>query len=403
VRFEPPPLETPEALRWVLVRALGSPDTPATPPSDGVLALSLARGAALAALVGSRHSLKTLAGEVGPRAAAGFVLEHESAWRAEEALLQALPLLAESASAAGTPVVLLKFAALKVAGHAAPGTRTAGDVDALVSPESAPAVASGLAALGFEETGFRDGHHQLPMLRDGQGRKVEIHRYIPGVRVAGTGARAAVRALQDSDGLRSVARVGPEGMESWNVPTRALLLAHAIVHGIAQHGFTPQVYPLFRMMADLVMLRGSEEDLASVHRWIAGEVSETETRAALVLAERLARADQALFEPAAHPPPETVLLRHLTATLVDQDYARSLRLGWPGHSLGQPGLMERARSAWKAIALTDVQIDAIYGPPRARWGYLGRRLARPFDLVWRTARYGLSRLRVRFRNRRSRA
>jgi hypothetical protein len=49
----------------------------------------------------------------------------------------------------------------------------------------------------------------------------------------------------------------------------------------------------------------------------------------------------------------------------------------------------------EAVFLTRAQIDAIYGTPRHRLGYLGRRLARPFDLVRRLGSYGARALRVR--------
>jgi hypothetical protein len=53
------------------------------------------------------------------------------------------------------------------------------------------------------------------------------------------------------------------------------------------------------------------------------------------------------------------------------------------------------RSLVGAVVLSDAQIDAIYGPPRGRLGYLGRRLARPFDLLGRLAGYGWRALRLR--------
>jgi hypothetical protein len=50
-----------------------------------------------------------------------------------------------------------------------------------------------------------------------------------------------------------------------------------------------------------------------------------------------------------------------------------------------------ARSVLDAVFLSNAQIDAIYGPPRHPLGYLGRRLARPFDLLRRLGRYSASR------------
>ncbi len=187
MRFNPPPVEIPAALRWVLVRALGPEDAPAPPPGDGTRALELARDSALAGLVGSRHSLRDLAAEVGARAAAGFALEHEATRLAAENLLGVLPAVAEAARAVGSPLVLLKFAALTVAGHTPAGTRTAGDIDVLVDADTIDTVAANLLERGFSDTGFGESDHQLPPLADDRGRKVELHRHVPGRACPGPG------------------------------------------------------------------------------------------------------------------------------------------------------------------------------------------------------------------------
>ena len=57
-----------------------------------------------------------------------------------------------------------------------------------------------------------------------------------------------------------------------------------------------------------------------------------------------------------------------------------------------------ACAVWHAVALSDAQIDAIYarsGPPRTRLGYLGRRLARPLDLLLRLVSYTARWLKLR--------
>jgi hypothetical protein len=394
-RFDPPPVEIPDALRWVLRRAFGPAGLPALSVGDGGRALELARRSSLAALIGSRHSLGALAAEVGSRAAARFILEHEAAVQAAPRLMEALGPVGEAASAVGSPVVLLKFAALTLAGHTPYGTRTAGDVDVLVAPEAIEAVAEGLRARGFTPSGYRDGVHQLAPLRDGHGRVVELHRHVPGLRVPEGGGPATAEALLgagvvDEGGSPAGAREGV------GVPVREVLLAHAIVHGVAQHGFKSG-YPLFRMVADVVALGGRASEGEGVHRWIAGAVSAEEATGALALAERLAAGDVALFEPGGPLTPDVVLLRHFTAVLLDEDYVHSLRLRWLVSSRGRRGPAAWVRGAWEAVAVTDAQIDVLYGPPRGRLGYLGWRVLRPFDLVRRGARYGLSALRLRLR------
>lgn len=396
-RFDPPPVEIPNALRWVLGRAFGPAGVAVLPVSDGGRTVELARRSSLAGLIGSRSSLEALASEVGSRAAARFVLEHQAALGAAQWLMQALGPVGEAASAVGSPVVLLKFAALTLAGHTPYGTRKAGDVDVLVAPEAIEAVAAGLRERGFGPSGYRDGAHQLSPLRDGEGRAVELHRYVPGLCVPEGGGAATAGALRDA-GLLEEEGPGRTGSgEGPRVPVRDVLLAHAVVHGVAQHGLEPGGYPLFRMVADVVALGGRVSDVEGVRRWIAGAVSLEEVEGTLSLAERLAAGDASLFDAGGPVTADVVLLRHFAAALLDEDYVRSLRLRWPVSSRGRRGLSAWARGAWEAVAVTDAQIDVLYGPPRSRWGYVGRRVLRPFDLVRRAARYAASALRLRLR------
>ena len=80
------------------------------------------------------------------------------------------------------------------------------------------------------------------------------------------------------------------------------------------------------------------------------------------------------------------LLRHWLAGHLDEDYRRALKVRRemqvpPGTSAPRAHL-EAAR---RALLLDDDQIDAIYGRPASRAGYLARRLWRPFDLAGRLA------------------
>jgi hypothetical protein len=94
--------------------------------------------------------------------------------------------------------------------------------------------------------------------------------------------------------------------------------------------------------------------------------------------------------------PGAVLLRHILAGRLDEEYAASLRLGFfhPQPTDRRP-VVRFARSVLGAVFLTRGQIDAIYGPPRHPLGYLGRRLARPFDLLRRLGRYSARTVRLR--------
>src|SRR5205085_1762038 len=173
-------------------------------------------------------------------------------------------------------------------------------------------------------------------------------------------------------------------------PEPEVLAAHALVHGLGQHGYWPASYPLLKMVADLIDLDALGDRALS---WVARDVPPPEALAARRLVRRLtAGEDPAGWEEG----DEEVLLRHLLAGRLDPGYEQALRLG-----LFRPQPSERsrpvqlARAVLGAAFLTDAQIDAVYGPPRTRLGYLGRRLARPFDLLRRLGSYGARWARLR--------
>jgi hypothetical protein len=387
LRFEPPACAVPPSLQWALVRAFGPVGQKRLPQASGAQALELARMFDLAARIGGRHPLPSLAAEVGTRAAAAFALEHEAARRAAVLLGELGAEVARASASLGVPIVLLKFAALRASGRVADGLRVAGDVDVLAPRVAAPTLAAALGTLGLTPAGFPGGAHQLPQLRDGSGRRVEVHVHVPGVRVS---AQAPPATIDDLATHGLLQRTGLPG--DCSVPLPHVMAAHAVAHGLAQHGFAPHAYPGLRMVGDLIAL-GAHEDGAALARaafpLVATEVSADELEAAVALAARLARGDTTLFEPG--PSLEARLLRHVVAGRLDEDYARSLRLRRPA---GQGGSLARAA---RALVLSDAQIDVVYGPPRYRLGYLGRRLARPFDLVRRATRYAAAAARVRLR------
>ena len=171
-------------------------------------------------------------------------------------------------------------------------------------------------------------------------------------------------------------------------PSDEVMLAHVLVHGIAQHGLSPHGYPMARMLADVQDLGADDQVWQNACRWIERDVSREEVEAAAGLAERLAAgedpAEVAVVEDGAG-----TMLRHLVAGVLDEGYAHSMKF----RSLtDKPRDMGRVRAAAKtmrgALLPTKAQIDILYGPPRTELGYWGWRLWRPFDLVLRAVRYG---------------
>jgi hypothetical protein len=286
--------------------------------------------------------------------------------------------------------VLLKFAALRESGLVADGFRGAGDVDVLAPPDHAPALAGALSGLGLRPAGFPAEAHQLPLLRDAKGRAVEVHVQVPGLRVAADPGSATVAALDRAGLLRRLDLPG-----GCSAPVPHALAAHAVVHALGQHGLAPESYPLLRLVVDLVALGAHADERALARRalpLVEGAVTAAEMDAAVALAARLAGGDRTVFDDAGAA--EAVLLRHVVAGVLDPDYRASLRLRGLSGGGGPAGFLNAARHA---LVLTDAQIDVVYGPPRSRLGYVGRRLARPFDLMWRLVRYAAAGRRLRRR------
>jgi hypothetical protein len=94
----------------------------------------------------------------------------------------------------------------------------------------------------------------------------------------------------------------------------------------------------------------------------------------------------------------SVLLRHMIAGQLSEDYRQSLKLGRQFESSSGGDFFRQAvRSTSRALWLTDGQIDMIYGAPESRLGYLGWRLWRPFDLVGRSVKSAWAWMKVRRR------
>jgi O-antigen ligase len=377
LRFRPPRLAPAPEVRWLLLRAFGPAAAPFAGPVAPEPALALARRFEVAARIAARHGRERLAAELGSASADGFARDRAAAAAVGMRLMAAARRLAERAAGLGVPAAFLKFMALEAAGRLAPGSREACDVDALVPEDRAGELWRALAAAGYRASGLPAAEHQLPALEDPAGGVLELHRVLPGVRLAGGGSathEALARAgllvpLPDFPGLCSA-------------PAPEVQAAHTLVHGIGQHGFWPASYSLLKMIADLIDL-GSLTDRAA--GWVARDVAADEVAAVRRLCARLAAGE----DPAGGwDAPEETLLRHILAGRLDPGYERALRLGlFRSQPSDRPPARRLARSVLGTVFLSAAQIDAIYGPPRSRLGYLGRRLARPFDLLLRLGRY----------------
>lgn len=262
-----------------------------------------------------------------------------------------------------------------------------GDVDVLVPEAEAEGLQKALINRGCQAVDAPVSDHQLQWLNHPSGLGIEVHTVIPGVRFKGTSSATLQEVLEGDAGHQLDKQPGEVF-----VPRVWLLMAHLLVHGIAQHGLKPESYPATRMLADLqdVVPERGRWDLAmpEVMPWIERDVTEEEVTACRDLANDLSMG----VDPAGlitSDSREGKYLRHVIAASTDPEYGKAIRL----HSLTRPvsaqGNSKRLlRDAWRTVWLTNTQIDQLYGPPDLIFGYWARRLWRPFELVGRTIRYG---------------
>lgn len=298
--------------------------------------------------------------------------------------------VAALASRAGIPVVLLKFAAL--ASRIPVGTRNACDVDVLVAGTERERFEVTLRAAGIAPRSDYDRageQHSVPHFHP-SGLMLEIHDRLLGVRLPGSD-----RSARFEDLSRAGILVASPSCPGALVPLDEVLVAHLLVHAIAQHGLLPAEYPMLRVVGDLVDLGCTDattwpaERRRAVHALIARDVSLEEVEATFQLAARLSQGDTAMLGEAT---PEGVLLRHMIAGALDADYRNGLKL----RALREP--LTDGSPTWAflktlpgALFLSRGDVDAIYGPPRGPGGYLARRVFRPFDLMRRAILYALRR------------
>ena len=390
-RFTPPPLELSPEMRWLLLRSFGPAGQAFEGAFDPQAALRLARTYSLASRVCARAPVGRLADELGEAIAGEFLGTYHRA-AANDLLYEFLAgEVACTAQEIRAPAILLKHASLRFGGIVALGARgIAADLDVLVPMEQQPPLWRALLARGFRGTGPSRQDHHFPALIHPTGAVLELHTEIPGLRL---NRRPGLGTANELIG-RGLCRRAPGLPEGCYLLTREVMLAHVLVHGIAQHGFSPETYPLMRMVGDLLDLNfgtaALEEFLAEPYQWISKFVSVAEVYAAAELCDCLVTGRLPPVSKAPGHARTRQLLAHIIAGPVDLQYRQVLRVKGAGTLLGLGGksVIGTATPLFHALFLTREQVDLIYGRPSGWLGYLGWRLWRPFDLVARFLRYG---------------
>jgi hypothetical protein len=378
IRFRPPVIDPTPELRWILHRAFARSGTPVPPPLDPAGALDLARRFSLAGRIGARTPSGTLKTEIGS-SADQITLAVES--NAASSLLYAATLrhVAGHAASMAIPLVVLKGCAICLLGITPPGARSFGDLDVLVPADRIPELLSALLAAGWTLSSVDGGEHQESALTHPSLGVVELHRFIPGVRLPGSLRSFNARTLLGA----SLTEAIPGFHDAVRAPARVLLVAHAIVHALDQHSYAPWTYPLFRFLGDLQDLGSVPESLHDAGRFLR-DVDSADLAAVGLLVAAL-ESGTALELPAG---PARSLLHHLVAGELDPAYALVLkehnRFLWNPSNLPRP--LAALRWAYEITVLSRAQVDAIYGPPKRWGGYAARQLLRPFDLALRLRR-----------------
>ena len=387
-RFDPPEVAVKPALRWVLTRAYAAPDT-VFAEIEGDAAAELALRFGLAARIAARQSADRLVGELGAAAAAKIKRQRALSTAQEMRLFETLTEVDSAAADLRVPYAPLKGQALVLGGFAPEGGRPSADLDLLVPEGKLDALQKELIRRGLEVAG-EAYEHQAPALRHASGGVVELHRIVPGVRLeAKKSATFEALAAAELLGPPAAVRFRPRG--DLRLPRREVLAAHALAHGIAQHGLAPAAFPGFLFLADLVDLAfrgsGGRAALATVAPWIARDVSFEEAEAALDLATALAAADATLFDPPRSP--ARLLLDHFHAGLTDPRYATSLKTRLLEHPLSdRPQAVAKAELLAKTLVPTRQKGIGTSAKGESWLAYLGRLAGRPLELVrrWRKAR-----------------
>lgn len=319
-RFSPPALAISPAQRWALVRAFG-PAAASGPSVEPEAAWGEAAALGLAPRIGLRVPEAHLAEELGQEVAARFAAARRTTASIALRYEQLAADLAELAAERGVTLVLLKGLALQLAGFCPPGERPMGDLDCLAPEEEARELFGALVAHGFLPGPAPANEQHLPALAAPVWGAVDLHFALRGLWDPRGGWWTAERLLAEGH-LHPAA-----GLPGAWVPDREVLAAHALVHGIDQHGLAPGRHGLLRLVGDLAALLPGHEDvqrfLALAGSWFAPSVSPEEAGAALALTRKLARGEVPAGDELAEPP--GTLLRHFLAAARDEAYGRSGR------------------------------------------------------------------------------
>jgi len=324
LRFPAPSVEISPEMGWAFNHAFA--DEPRSSGAEYLPEVSVdhAFRFGLAARIGARCEWSRLVSQLGEKAANELIAVHKQSVVSELRHRSVIRMIQQVSERLGIQAVFIKGAALFIDNTSILGSRLTTDVDVLVAASEAGGLQNVLIARGWiEAADTEEKEHQLQTLHHPSGAMIEVHCAFRGVHSDSTQRGLSLKDVCDLGLTRTVV---VEDL-SMTIPCREVLIANALVHGIAQHGYLPLTYPLTQMIADVQDLGVSDEREAAFWKTgfplISKNISRAEVASVFDLAQRLSLGEP-LVEIECSQTAAGRLLRHVIAGLTDSRYRDSL-------------------------------------------------------------------------------
>lgn len=360
--LDPPDMALDQDLRWILLVAFSNAPHFATLPASSRRTYEMIRQLSLVGTVASRLSQQELESVL--------TVEHHDRLREVTlrqlgqslAVRRAQRMVIQAARRCRARAALLKQAALEYLIPAARERRFATDVDVLVVPSDVTHLAEALIADGCRPETSKPHVHGVQVVRTPDGIGIELHKKIVGLTL-GDGLPAVGFEALDCLGRLTPGDGDLQGV--W-LPSLDVVAAQLVAQGWYLFHYVPNApqhkSPL-RLLCDLNLVGAAhnEELVRTVRGLLQDEGPRAELDALVELVRLLSNGDldQITGEPKR-------MLDHALASLLDEQYRRSLLWGRQLYAIEQEGLWRwTQRQVARAISPRGSRIDSLVASGRA--------------------------------------